>query len=425
MSTALLTFLGGMRDKAEKNKPVYQRANYEFPSGTVESTDYFAAALRQQHDFEQILVFGTKTSIWEKLAQDAGDEELALEIFSQTEQELDGEGVRLETLGELQQLLSAEWETEVFLCASESSITSENVEDEMMRYVEMLQKIRTEEVLFDFTHGFRSMPMLLSSAVNFWQSLDPVRKPIKMVYGEFNKGGNSNVHYLDGIHQSLKVAQAVRLFFEKMDGSELAQLVHTFWPSGERALSALTMRLQENRLNQIEEPLRQLSNALKHMSHPEDAPAWFNPIRLRLTEWTKNIQQNNLPLTLASLAWELRTNRLHAQAIMALDEALLEAILMARKQSSENLTAEERNKIFKEALRDLEKELGDSLWKLHNLRNFVAHGARPDRKQQGRPVGSPSGQLPQFFQLLQPILANPERYFALQEVPDESFQVQA
>ena len=73
MSTALLTFLGGMRDKAEKNKPVYQRANYEFPSGTVESTDYFAAALRQQHDFEQILVFGTKTSIWEKLAQDAGD----------------------------------------------------------------------------------------------------------------------------------------------------------------------------------------------------------------------------------------------------------------------------------------------------------------------------------------------------------------
>ncbi len=411
MPTALLTFLGGMRDKAATNKPIYQSADYLFPTGEIQRTDFFAAALKRQQVFEQILIFGTGTSIWEKLAEDAGKLDLALELLAQTDETKGGNGICPENLNKLEQALCSDWKTEVILFAGVPSITSKNVETELMHYVEVLQRIRSEEILLDFTHGFRSMPMLLNSALDFWQSMSPIRIPIRLVYGEYNNRNKSPVHYLDGIQQSMKVAQSVRLFFEKLDGSELADQVGDFWPSGKQTLNRFTVRLQENRLNQIETPLRELSGALKHMSHPEAAPPWFHPIRKRLETWTSNLLQATLPLTLEKLAQELTTNRLHAQAIMALDEALLEAILIARKQPSRELTVDERNGIFKEALRGLDRDLNTSLWRLHNLRNFVAHGARQDLKQGGRPQGSVAAQLPRFFTLIHPILEHPNQYF--------------
>jgi len=62
-STSLITFLGGARGKDQNNKAVYQQTPYEFPNGAIATTDYFAEALRQQEDFQEILIFGTKTSI--------------------------------------------------------------------------------------------------------------------------------------------------------------------------------------------------------------------------------------------------------------------------------------------------------------------------------------------------------------------------
>ena len=67
--------------------------------------------------------------------------------------------------------------------------------------------------------------------------------------------------------------------------------------------------------------------------------------------------------------------------------------------------------IFKEALRGLDRDLNTALWRLHNLRNFVAHGARQDLKQGGRPQGSVAAQLPKFFTLIHPILEHPSQYF--------------
>ena len=409
-STSLITFLGGARGKDQNNKAVYQQTPYEFPNGAIATTDYFAEALRQQEDFQEILIFGTKTSIWEKLAEDAGDLELALAVLEKTDESTGGSGIDHELLYKVQAKLSDFWGKKVILHAGEKSITAENAQQELLRYVGVLEQIEGEEILLDFTHGFRSMPMLLNSAIDFWQAMQPVQTPLRLVYGEFNRQGNSPVHYLDDIAQSQKAAESVKLFFEKLDGTELANLVKEFWPSGHKALVAFTLRIQENRLNEIENPLRQLRNALKNMANLQGAPAWFQPVHKRLGDWTQSIFAASLPQILGNLAAELAANRLHAQAVMALDEALLEAILIANKQTSRELSFEERNELFRQTVSGSDKNFKENLWKIHNLRNFVAHSGRKDLGQIQRPVGSVAEQFGRLHSFLKPILSHPERY---------------
>jgi len=418
MKTALLTFLGGRRNKPRDNNTIYESTAYQFPDGSLETTDYFAAALRHKHHFSQIVILGTATSIWDKLADDAGDLELALEIIPQTD-EVQGLGLMIESLKKLEILLTASWGTEVILFAGEGGITSENAQQEMMRYVEILQKIQADEILLDFTHGFRPMPMLLNSALQFWQSLQTIHTPIRMVYGEFSQHGDSTVHYLDDIQHSMKVAQAVRLFFEKMDGSELAGLVEGFWPSGCRYLKELTERLQENKLNQIGSPLRQFSNSLQKMSHLEQAPPWFKPIRIRLIQWLEIIQNETLPLTLANLAEQFSKNRLHTQAIIALHEAMVEQFLLARNQSSRNLSDRERKDIIEEAKWELGEEFRNSFDDLQKLRNFVAHGAREVRSQKNYHY-SLSEYFKKHFNALYPVMLQPKRYFSIEPKPQHN-----
>jgi CRISPR-associated Csx2 family protein len=411
-STSLITFLGGTRGKDQHNKAVYQQTPYEFPNGAIATTDYFAEALRQQEDFQEILIFGTKTSIWEKLAEDAGDLELALTVLEKTDESAGGSGIDHDLLYRVQDKLSECWGKKVVLHAGEKSITAENAQQELLRYVGVLEQIEGEEILLDFTHGFRSMPMLLNSAIEFWQAMQPVQTPLRLVYGEFNRQGNSSVHYLDDISQSQKAAQSVKLFFEKFDGTELANLVTEFWPSGRKALIAFTRKIQENRLNEIEDPLRQLRNALNNMANLQGAPPWFQPVHQRLGGWIKSVLQSKLPQTLASLAAELAGNRLYAQAIMALDEALLEAILIANKQTSRELSFEERNELFRQTVSGVDKNFKEQFWKLHNLRNFVAHSGRKDISQVQRPVGSPAEQFWKLHVFLKPVLSNPEHYLS-------------
>jgi CRISPR-associated Csx2 family protein len=408
--TTLITFLGGNRGK-DPSQPTYAPARYQFPGAAVEETDYFAEALRRQRSFAQVVVLGSRTSIWEKLADDAGDEDLALAILEQTEERRGGAGICDAHLQQLQERMTQRWQQDVLLYAGEVSVTAENAQQEMLRYVEVLQQVTGDEVLLDFTHGFRSMPMLLNSALQFWQALRPRPLPVRLVYGELNRHGPSPVHFLDDIQTTQQVARAVRLFFEKLDGTELATQVQEFWPSGQKALAEITLRLQENRLNQMEQPLRQLRNSLEKMANPAGAPPWFAPVKVQLTEWVESLLGKTLPVTLWNLAKELAQNGLMAQAVIALDEALLEAILSAQKQSASELTSEEMKDRFREAMQALDPQRSQELWQLHHLRNYVAHGGRKDSKQQREPAGSPSKRFDEFHQLLKPIVRAPQDTF--------------
>lgn len=408
--TTLLTFLGGNRGK-DPSKPTYTPARYQFPDEAVEETDYFAEALRRQGSFAQIVILGSRTSIWEKLAVEAEEEALGWKILEQVDESGGGKGITEENLRQLQEALASHWQQDVLLYAGEPSITAENAQQEMMRYVQVLKQVTGQEILLDFTHSFRSMPMLLNSALQFWQALQPNPIPVRLVYGELNHHGTSPVHFLNDIQTTQQVARAVRLFFEKLDGTELATQVQEFWPSGEKALNEITLRLQENRLNQMEQPLRQLRNSLQKMANPAGAPPWFVPVKVQLTEWVGRVLGETLPITLWNLAEELARNGLMAQAVIALDEALLEAILSAQKQSASELTSEEMKERFREAMQALDLQRSQELWQLHHLRNYVAHGGRKDSKQQKDPVGSPTRRFAEFRWILKPIVWAPQNYF--------------
>ncbi len=277
-------------------------------------------------------------------------EDLYLEILDRIEGS-SAKGITDNQVERVQNLLEHRWQTNVSIYAGEVGVTQENAFAELMRYEEMLSLIpRENEVLLDFTHGFRSMPILLMSALRFRSALagQVNLRGVRLIYGELNRDRPSPVHVLDDIWTGLKVAQAARLFFEKFEGEELAQEVAPFWPKGEKAIRRLSKIIQANMFDRIEDPLRQLGNAIKASN--SDAPPWFASVKQKLKELHKRLHRPTLPCVLLNLSMLLKENRLPGQAYIALDETLTEAILEANQCRSEKLTDEDRRGICKDTI---------------------------------------------------------------------------
>ena len=173
----LLSFLGGNRGKDSK-RPVYKQASYRFPDGSEVCSDYFAEAIVRSGQFQlkQVLLLGTRTSVWERLVQEV-DLDLASAILERTDGDTPA-GVTDEQLHQVEHLLAEQWRMEVHAYAGELAINESNALDELAAYDRMLAKIPdSHEVLFDFTHGFRSLAMLLTVALRFRGAIHQQHQP--------------------------------------------------------------------------------------------------------------------------------------------------------------------------------------------------------------------------------------------------------
>ena len=375
--TTLLSFLGGNRGK-DPSRPVYESANYCFPNGSEVRSDYFAEALVRSGQFrlKQVMLFGTRTSVWERLVQES-DPELADAILEHTDPEA-GAGITDEQLREVERRLSEQWGVEAHAYAGDLAINESNALDEMVAYDTMLAKVPdSHEVLFDFTHGFRSLAMLLTVALRFRGAIHHRAnlRSVRMIYGELNLEGPSPVHLLDDLWKGLRVSQAARLFSEKFAGEELAAMLESDWPAGAKAVRKLSERVQSNLFLEFEEPLQQLQNALHAL--PQPCPDWLAMLAHSLERFHRRLSAHTLPETLLKLAEMLMAHHLAGQAYIALDEALTETVLVANGKTSKSLTDSERRELFRETVEQVaDRRLAHQLWRIHNTRNTVAHAGR-------------------------------------------------
>ena len=121
---SLITFLGGNRGK-EPNKPVYKPTKYQFDDSFIsENSAYFGGTLvcSQRYPIQQVLVLGSRTSIWEHLVQE-DNEDLYLHILEKTEGD-EAPGITNEQLESVQNILAERWQVKVFLYAGEVGVTT-------------------------------------------------------------------------------------------------------------------------------------------------------------------------------------------------------------------------------------------------------------------------------------------------------------
>ncbi|MCR5765241.1 MAG: TM1812 family CRISPR-associated protein, partial [Treponema sp.] len=118
-----------------------------------------------------------------------------------------------------------------------------------------------DSILFDITHGFRSMATLMYQALQF--SFSKIQN-IELVYGEFiSRDQISYVRNLSSYVPYAKAADAISIFNSKLDATNLISCIKAEWPDGADALEKFSKVVQANFSLQIQETLNQINNAIK------------------------------------------------------------------------------------------------------------------------------------------------------------------
>ncbi len=379
MKTTLITSVGtGMY------KDGYKKTNYVFPNGREIETHIFLNALLSSHyrDFSKIILAGTVTSGWDMLVDvDNGLWEKVLEAK-------ENGGVPDSLLKEVEKYLSKKLSLPVIIKCHTDKIDDDSSEEIFDLYSSIVPEITDENVLFDITHGFRSMPILLYQALQFAVSQNPKIRNVEIVYGEYKPEEKlSYVRELSSYWKYSQVSDALNVFDTKLDGFRLADLIQDEWERGSKAIRRFSQIVQTNFCLQIAEAARQIRNALK--KYPENAPAWLSKVRGVLEKILKTLGGEDLPVseTLFNFSKFLYEHKLNVQAVICLQVAVESRICESENLAEKIGDYDWWQKNGRAALNkikfvnyDNRKQIGVPLNNLEDFRNKVAHGGAKNKE---------------------------------------------
>jgi len=377
MSTTLVSFIGtGWRNK-EADRSTYDTVQYDFGNNKIIETSMFFNAIQksEEYNISQSIIIGTKTSAWATLL----DQHLEAygDLYLELEEELEREELQDKSLKELEKALESIWEMDIKCIASSPEIKEENAFDIISLYFEQLSSVKNKSLLIDITHGFRSMPILLMSALQYSESIGQYTDDIKIIYGELKGNGQlSPVRYLDAVWRGVELSRAVNSFFQKFDGTELSSKIKPFWPSGAKAIQRMGSYLQGNLILGFYKPLKQLNNALKEdITNP---PLWFLPVKTEIkkmyNQLVKPKNNSDLCFTIAEMFAE---RKIYGQAIIALQLSFEAFLFPFYEEDDSSYGNYEKTKELRENFYDevrVSRADTKKLRILNQTRNKIAHG---------------------------------------------------
>lgn len=373
MKTTLISFIGtGLQSK---NGDGYENTNYVFPVRKNITTNIFLKALLETRyrNFSKIVLVGTVTSGWDMLVED--DEDLWLKVREAKEKNL----ISGEIISEVEKHVSQKTGIPVIIKYHTDVIdddTSQNIFD---LYSSIVPEINDENILFDITHSFRSMPILLYQALQFSVSQNPKIKNVEIVYGEFKTEEKlSYVRDLSSYWKYSQISDALYVFNQKLDGFRLADLILDEWEAGSKAIRRFSEVVQTNFCLQIADVAAQLRNSLKQ--YPENAPEWLGKVRDDVSKILKaiDVENKNLSGSLLSFSKFLYERKLNVQAVICLQVAVETRICESENSEDKIGDYEWWQKHGREVLHRIKgedwKKIGNPLTNLEVFRNQIAHG---------------------------------------------------
>jgi len=265
-------------------------------------------------------------------------------------------------------------------------------------------------ILFDITHGFRSMPLLIFQSLQLNASKISGRK-VEIIYGEFNRAENKGiVHELYEYWDYYEISSARKQFDDKFNGKVLAEKIKPYWESGAKFLERFSEIVECNFSLQLpvnkwltsnasgSEALKQLRNALDDYNET-GKDKWVKEVRDKLDDIYKEIiQKKEERYPVAKAVWKysklLREKNLITQAVIALQVVVETAIAEQYDPSkigdydwyhgyydyekSERIKGIGKKKLKKFCYKN--KKMGDDLERLEYLRNQIAHGGGKNKK---------------------------------------------
>ncbi|ERP30769.1 CRISPR-associated DxTHG motif protein [Chitinivibrio alkaliphilus] len=379
MSWALISIIG--RGRKDEGKEVYQRVDYHFPSGCKKRSSLFFSAVLSSGEYpiSSAVLLGTKTSSWGALVEgdaetDDDVEELYFRIEEATEE---GGGIGTELLSQLEKYLSWKYSRSVFCAITEHmpSLHNDHYLESIDMYTQVISKITEKKILFDITHGYRSMPFITAAALRF-EGAFAKEYDVKYIYGELPEG---RVRDLSSLVQYQNITRSVHLFFGRYDGTDLADHAAPNWPGFAKAIRKFSHLMQANFYPHIAEWCRQCGNIAK--DKPAGLPFWLERIYMRFVQELHDPLEKHQMLwgKIAVLSTYYFRAHMYGQAIIALHTAVEYYVLehaCCNEQSYDML--KEAYNSFMDDLFAKDPERVKKLHRLRNIRNSIAHGGSPD-----------------------------------------------
>jgi CRISPR-associated DxTHG motif protein len=351
---------------------------------------------------------GTRTSSWDALIPEDGSADEDFRLWEALQKECEKKpdsgkdecaqdpGISEAHRAELEQKLPGWYGGLPFEVRTHTPRLSADTAMEIFEVYSSLVKDAAPPILLDITHGFRSMPMLMYQALQFDDSR-LTGDDVEIIYGEYISGETvSCVRNLSGFWKLSKIAQARRLFENKLNGKPLAAEIRPYWEDGAKCLDRLTEVVECNYSLQIPEVLKQINNARKNFDTAAAKP-WVVDIHKDLAAISNRltVKDEKYPVskTVLEYAKLLEEKRLITQAVIAL-QSVVETAVAERKdpskigdygwfhgyygKGSDNfIKGEGRNSLNR--LIKCTRNLAP-LRDLEDLRNNIAHGGSKDKK---------------------------------------------
>ncbi len=363
MKKVLISTLG--RGQKENGKYDYKEGVYFLPDGREVRTKLVSKALIDYIKPDEIYILGTRESLWD----------LADELIGSYRKVLIPYGINKEEF----------WE--------------------MFRIINKEVDVSGKDIYLDITHGFRTIPLLVSTVVNLFSKVKGAR--VKgLFYGIFeakDEKGRIPVVDLLPILELNEWIEGFTLFKNYGDGDFLAELI-------EEKLSGLKpeFRREAGDLKKLSKLLRKYSQAVgftavnfipkftdqvvRIINNIKSVPADFNSVELlkaSLNETYEEVKKEDAEEwknQYKIVKW-LFNKRRYSQATIALEECIFTYVL--EKMGINYLEKEIREKLSK-AFREDEKknkffspELNSLFSKIRDLRNMTGHAFMQKKATEG------------------------------------------
>lgn len=384
----LITSIGTGMYKKEGG---YRETTYSFGENqTYKSKLFFEAILKTNlKPVKKIIFIGTYTSSWDILIDDKINPDLWLQVYEEINQK--GLHPDSELIPRIQEHLRVRYSVEIKILIHTNIIDSDTTEEIFNIYRSVVPYIKEDSnILFDITHGFRSMPILMYQALQFASNSNTKLQNVELVYGEYIENEKiSYVRDLSSYWHYARITDAISVFKAKLDGFALANLLEKEFSSYSKVINKISNIVQTNFCLQIIEVLKQLKNTLSE--NYEKTPFWFNDIKSFLTEFYNEIFSSKSDAeTIYNFAKYLRNKNLNTQAIISLQLAVETACAEKSDNPKENKGNydfwKEEGKKIKDSVTEHDKKIKDKLKNLENFRNQIAHGGAQNKRTGSFPM---------------------------------------
>lgn len=370
MTHRMLTIIGKVNSKEYQGD--YRQANYCFDANHTETATYFGLALSKIIQPDEIIVLGTKGSMWDNLFMQIEDfvDDYPEDILTLTEQ-AQQDNVSEELLDKLANIaakkLGISYRCELIPYAA--------TENEQIQLIEQITELFNENdtATLDVTHGLRHLPLLIQQVAQ----LLPLIKKVSIngvYYGalDLTQDNKTPVMRLDGLQLINHWDTAFELYNET---GNIAAFCPVLEKSGvnQAIIKHLRSAAFFEQTHRTKEAKREVQAFLGLTNKNQaDLPAVFklflSKLKIQLN-WINNNswqQRNQLALQALKNGNYLRASLFGYEAFV---RRLIEHLNIAEQRY------EERERIMR-AFRDRKenKEIKNHYLSLNRIRNAVAHG---------------------------------------------------